>query len=585
MRVREIAGLVLLIGAAPAGAQQAPPSSGFGERVDVEVVNVDVIVTDADGDRVTDLERDEFILEVDKREVPVEYFSPPAARAPEWSPATVPAPAAQKPEAAEPTRANLFVFVDQSALEWRTSKQILDEIAQFVLPRTGGDELIMVAAFANNLKILSPPTGDRARIEAALEGLQELRGRGSLAAAERWQLEREVRENSRPRAQVQILDPETGEVSGEQAEREAQQERTDTAMLRGAIEAFAEQELDRQVRAVAALRSWIGALGAIEGRKSVLFASSGYTARPGEYLSRFLDQKRGTMPTDRYPAGDLQTEGISLLDDFESAVRAAQNARVAFYTISPREIDSQPTAEDTSAGEISKTPPPRDLAIAEAASSLQRLAVATGGDALVLDDGLSERLAAVSDDAAAAYSLGFTTGAGAGDADHRIRVRVRRPGLEVRHRESFRRSTLGERAEAALIAAATLETTTNPLALRLELGEPSPLDKKGKESLVPLLIRIPLSLVALVPSGERRQGRLLARVAVQNEARELRLGTPAPIAIDVPESELERALTSFWAYRAEVMVGRGRQRVAIVVADEVAGTVSTLTTNVGEASE
>ena len=562
----------------PLDAQESLPA--FGERVDVEVVNVDVVVTDASGNRVTDLVREDFLLEVDGKVVPIDYFAAPGARP------TTPARSAEEPDlpAVDLSRANLFVFVDQSALEWRTSKQILEEIRAFVLPRTGGNERIMIAAFAESLRILSPPTADRERIEQAFVELEKLRGRGSLAAAERAMLERDVRENGRPRAQAQIINPDTGEVGEDQAAREAAQDQTDTANLRLQVESFGEQQLDRQARAVAALREWIGALAAIDGRKSVLFASAGYTSQPDAFLTRYLDQKRGDNPSGGSLSSRLPTARLTLLDDFERVVRAAQNARVAFYTVSPREAPSSSFgAEFTGSGVGTTTLAPRDPAIAEAASSLQRLAGATGGDALFLDDGLSERLAMVADDAAAAYSLGFSTGDAAGSGDHVIQVRTQDGDLTVRHRESFRRSSLGERAEAALVAAATFETTVNPLGLQLELGVPEPLDKKGKEALVPILVRIPLALVSLEPAGPdgaRRTARLTARVAVLNEARHIRLGESGPIGISIPAAELERALGSFWAYRAEVMVGRGSQRVAVVVTDEIAGTVSTLTATV-----
>lgn len=562
----------------PAGAQEAPPA--FGERVEVEVVNVDVVVTDASGKRVTNLVREDFRLEVDGKPVPIDYFAPPGAQG------AAAARAGDEPDGAtvDLSRANLFVFVDQSALEWRTSKQILEEIQAFVLPRTGGSERIMIAAFAENLRILSPPTADRERIEEAFAELEKLRGRGSLVGAERSMLEREVRENARPRAQVEIINPETGEVGAEQAARVAGQDQTDTANLRLQVESFGEQQIERQARAVAALREWIGALAAIDGRKSVLFASAGYTSQPDAFLNQYLDQKRDENPTGGSQSNRLPTARLKLLDDFERAVRAAQNARVAFYTVSPRETPASTFgAEFGGSGANSASVAPRDPAIAEAASSLQRLAGATGGDALFLDDGLSERLSTVADDAAASYSLGFSTGDEDGAGDHGIRVRTQDDTLTVRHRESFRRSSLAERAEAALVAAATFETTVNPLAMKLELGAAAPLGRKGKEAMVPILVRIPLALVSLEPAGAdgtRRAARLTARVAVLNEARHIRLGETAPIAISIPEADLEKALGGFWAYRAEVEVGRGSQRVAVVVADEIAGTVSTLTATV-----
>ncbi len=574
MKPMQVALIAVAVAWPLAAEESAPP---FGERVDVEVVNVDVVVTDNSGRRIIDLIAEDFRLEVDGKPVAIDYFAPPGAQKP-----PMPKGAGAAPDAIDLSRANLFVFVDQSALEWRTSKEILDEVKDFVLPRTGGSERIMIAAFAENLRILSPPTADRARIEQAFAELEKLRGRGSLVAAERGQLEREVRENGRPRAQIEVSNPpDSGLPEGAtQAAREAGQDATDTENLRLQVEIYGEQQIDRQARAVAALREWIGGLAAIEGRKSVLFASAGFTSQPDAFLTGYLNQKRGGAPTSATPSGRLGTARLTLLDDFERAVRAAENARVAFYTISPREAPSASVgAEFTSSGAGSTAPPPRDPAIAEAASSLQRLAGATGGEALFLDDGLSDRLSGVSEDAAASYSLGFTTTEAAGQGDHVIRVFTQDEELRVRHRESFRRSSLPERAEAALVAAATFETTVNPLGLQLELGAPLAEDRKGKEARVPLLVRIPLALVSLMPegaAGDRRAARLTARVAVLNEAQHLRLGQNAPISISIPAADLEKALGSFWAYRAEVLVGRGRQRVAVVVTDEIAGTVSTL---------
>ena len=80
----------------------------------------------------------------------------------------------------------------------------------------------------------NPPSfGERVEVVAELE---RLRGRGSLVAAERGQLEREVRENGRPRAQVEVTNPDTGQVGAEQAARVAGQDQTDTANLRLQVE-------------------------------------------------------------------------------------------------------------------------------------------------------------------------------------------------------------------------------------------------------------------------------------------------------------------------------------------------------------
>ena len=75
-------GFSLALVAAVSLAQAQPPAGetageSFGERVDVEVVNVDVIVTDREDSRVLDLGRDDFELLVDGRPVAIEYFAAP----------------------------------------------------------------------------------------------------------------------------------------------------------------------------------------------------------------------------------------------------------------------------------------------------------------------------------------------------------------------------------------------------------------------------------------------------------------------------------------------------------------------------
>src|SRR5688572_16736038 len=72
--------LALLTAAVPAAAWQPPPAaepppSIFGEQIEVRVVNVEVVVTDKEGNRVSGLAPSDFVLKVDGKPVPVEYFS------------------------------------------------------------------------------------------------------------------------------------------------------------------------------------------------------------------------------------------------------------------------------------------------------------------------------------------------------------------------------------------------------------------------------------------------------------------------------------------------------------------------------
>ena len=61
--------------AMPARSAQESQEPVFGEEIDVRVVNVEAVVTDRDGKRVTGLRPEDFRLRVDGKELPVEYFS------------------------------------------------------------------------------------------------------------------------------------------------------------------------------------------------------------------------------------------------------------------------------------------------------------------------------------------------------------------------------------------------------------------------------------------------------------------------------------------------------------------------------
>ena len=85
---------MLLLAVAVTGSGQTPPdeptASGFSERIEVSIVNVDVWLTDALGEPVTGLTADSFEILHDGRPVPITHFTevrpgaatrPPAATA------------------------------------------------------------------------------------------------------------------------------------------------------------------------------------------------------------------------------------------------------------------------------------------------------------------------------------------------------------------------------------------------------------------------------------------------------------------------------------------------------------------------
>lgn len=65
--------LLFFLGAATALPQQTAPS--FREEVEVRVMDLDVVVTDKAGRPVSDLKREDFMVRLGGKVVPIDYFA------------------------------------------------------------------------------------------------------------------------------------------------------------------------------------------------------------------------------------------------------------------------------------------------------------------------------------------------------------------------------------------------------------------------------------------------------------------------------------------------------------------------------
>ncbi len=243
----------------------------------------------------------------------------------------------------------------------------------------------MVAAFEQDLRVLLLPTADPARIAQALDELENRPSLARLGGGEKRQLEQDIRAYGRNRMRL------SGEMA---APRGARMQQAEIFRLENEITHWAEQQIDRQRRSIVALERLVGALGAAEGRKAVVLATAGIQAYPARGLFAALDQQRQlVVSTEANRAPTLEVRGLEVLREFEQMVRAAQNARVAFYTVSPVvQPPAENSAEFGSAGPGAAKPLPRDLGAVEAASSIARMAGATGGASYNIGVDLDRRL-------------------------------------------------------------------------------------------------------------------------------------------------------------------------------------------------
>jgi VWFA-related protein len=579
----------LLLLAAPALAAAPPNAPSFGETVDVDVVNVDVFVTDKNGHRVTGLKKGDFELQEDGRAAGVSNFAEitPAARpaVPAAPPATLSAqglsaPAAPPEAAPDPQRQlSLVVFVDNLHIRPQNRTRAVDQIRKFLARSVRPGDRVLIASYDNNLHVRRSFTGDPAEIDATLREIERLPTYGQQEdAARRTAYQSMVELDAMIKCSKDMIRP---------------------------VEAYADQMRGEAVRTLAALTVVINSLSGVPGHRALLFVSDGISVNPGEELYQAaselcdgstngtktstgdlvpLAERKGEMGDGGVEAvrWDPRTAPIdarkhSLVDRFQKLAAHASSNRVTFYTLQASGLEGFATAD--AGGELNE----RGLAVGvvqqiqlnNLKSSLTELAVDTGGRAMLDVNDFLPELARMQEDFESYYSLGYTPGHAGDGKDHRIEVKVKKPGLQVRYRQTYRDKPLLEKLADRTLAALFHGFEENPLEVQIEIGDPSPAE--DGQYAVPVRLRIPLFKLAILNQQESYQGKLRLLVATRDDKGGASSVRQVEVPLNIPRKEVLSALGQYYLYTLTLKMQPGAQHVAVAVRDELAAATSYLT--------
>lgn len=204
-----------------------------------------------------------------------------------------------------------------------------------------------------------------------------------------------------------------------------------------------------------AIRGLITHMGSLkEGRKALILVSEGFTSMlPPQMRSQDASLPGSGNPQANNPmagVGDLNedraawTSGLNLLDDLRAVYDAANKNNVAIYPVDPRglpgfEFDINENVNiSTDAQYLSST-----------MDTLRTLAENTDGRAIVNRNDLATGMKQIVRDTSAYYLIGYNSTLAATDGKfHEIKVRVKRPGLQVRARKGYWALTAEETARA-----------------------------------------------------------------------------------------------------------------------------------------
>lgn len=550
--------LAVLLAGAPAASQEPvppppaaaveEPSGVFAEVVDVQIVNVDVRVTDGDGRPVHGLGREDFVVRQDGRPVEIVNFyavadgrpvPAPEEEAPPPAAAAIPQAAPQPPPPAVPPEQRLWlvVYVDNYNLDPLERNRVLPALRGFLYDSLGPEDRAMVVTFDRALEVRVPFTSDQQQLVAAVEGLAAESGFSTV----------------RRREQAEVL------------QRIDKSESRSQALLLARLYADAlRNEVDVSVRALERL---VESLAGLPGRKALLHVSSGIPILAGEEMFQVVGRKFDMSEAyAEIPRHDTSRA-------WHRVERMANAHRVVFYTLDAGGLRGMQFAgaeyEGLTTPHLRRT---MDSVVPEnLQASLRLMAAETGGLAILNQNDVRPALDAVRADFGSFYSLGIRASDVESARHHEIAVELAEPrrGVTVRHRGAYRSKSQQTLMRERLRSALSYEHDANPLGVVARWGRPEPQGERGLW-LVPVRLEVPLRDLVLLPiPGGRHELRLELYAGAAAGGDEISEIDVVPLGLRVADEHVEAARREAFVHTHRLMLHRGRHKVGLAVLDQV----------------
>ena len=494
--------------------QEERPTFRSGARL----VELSIVVTDRTGNAVTTLSGDDFQIFDEGKPQKIAFFSLEAGRA---TPPAAAAPTRNPQEFSNripDTGAVTIILFDQLNTGFAEGANVRSHLVKFLEQIQPSDRVGLYALRgAGSLRVLHDFTSDGA---ALVRAVSRLGGNVSI------ELEGE-QDGARLDAEMQELMTGTSGESG------------GTAMMRHF----------RGVRAVAtidALESIGHHLAGVQNRKNLIWVSAGF------------------------PLVGFDDRGRSKTGEINRATRALSDANVAVYTVDARGL--MPAFSGGGRKPIFTTL----SMVAENQDILRSTAEETGGRAFLNTNDINGAIRRAADDARVTYVVGYYPTNQLWDGRfHNVRVKVNRPGLEVRHRKGYV-ATATQKQAHALRSAALQAALASPIdasglgvGLRVDPVEGQPHDYR-------LTVRVAPSGIALEQSGEESVGAIDAVVAqVRADGAEGR-SLDRTLNIRASGERLQQFLRDGLTFAQTVTLHPEAERLRIVVRDVRTGAVGAI---------
>lgn len=541
----------LLLLAAPAFGQNFGPLPPLTEQLEVNVVNVDVTVTDRNGKPVMDLTKDDFEVFEDGKSQPITNFAVLEKMVVKRTGTTAAAPSgAAAPDAATEGSRKILLLIDNNYLETQERNLALRKIEKYLDESFGGEWA--VGMIGHTVTMVQPFTTDRQALRAAFE-----RVRNSPTHYVQQAMDRAIL-SDRSRREMEA----GNEYDYAGTIRFAAREQTYRALM----------TMQNTARAVVETTRAYAADG---GKKFIILVGGGmeqnttFTSWSGKVPDREMEQMKLDMSR--------------LLDGMVREANAANftvhviNARARGMMAPQHGVENKSSGMRMDGGSLYRGQWGNDpIDTTDVDSAPLSIAGGTGGMYLPGSD-IVQSVARIDEQTSNFYSLGYSP-AHTGDRQyHQIKVRVKREGVRVANRVGYYDLSRADRLEGMLRARMTFDRPLGSLPVEVSFGKPRTRDT---DLVVPVQAALPIDKVTMLPHDDAFVGRVHVYLSVFDASGNNVAFHHQVQEVLVSAAQLNDAATAFH-YTMNVRMGKGGPfKVVMTLRDELSNEIGSATKSI-----
>jgi VWFA-related protein len=546
MKIASMAAVTCICAAAASFAQSPAPQIPRigGETVEVSIVNLDVVVTDRKGHRVTGLKKDDFRIVEDGKAQPISNFAEYGDEKPSASgigasavtvtgTTTVPAP----PRA-------VIVFVDSFSMPPFKADPVFASLKSSLHSLVRPQDVALIARWREHLVIEQPFTSDLALIDAAVDRAAKVSQGPEVDT--KTQL---VQEQSELIDFLQAVAARTGTTFTADS--------SDTTQMFN-IESLAQitkWELGEKVKAMNALMSALPP----QSKKAMILLSSRMSAFAGA---------QGFYATNQGPLANEFRDRFNTRGMMQSLVDTAAARGVTIYPMFPEGLrtrsDNPAELNGTRSSQMQNFGTSNYQELQNELTPLQDIADATGGTMRWSTVEVAKALPAIREDLDSYYSLAYRVPPRRDNARHKVVVRAKNSAYTVRSRaEVVERSPAAEMHDR-VVAALYTDALGQEIPIKLQMGRAR---RQGRlRFVIPASVEIPVARLLTVQEGAAKKGAFTVYVASAHAVGSIGDVTKQTVPFTIPP---DKASVATFTYTFDLLTDFNTTRVVVAVLDEV----------------